>query len=157
MLPKALITIEGAPDKDGNLLIDATVALAADSQFRYFLYWRPNVFSEDIFNNIDVDSDGMLTSVNYSAEDKTPQILSDLVTTTVNIAKIAKDLGAGLDTSYVKYPPFTYTFDPFDRAEVDRVVYDLRTRDKIGIADLSRPVWGSVSNRQLDQSEGGLS
>ena len=157
MLPKALITIEGAPDKDGNLLIDATVALVADSQFRYFLYWRPNVFSEDIFNNIDVDSDGMLTSVNYSAEDKTPQILSDLVTTTVNIAKIAKDLGAGLDTSYVKYPPFTYTFDPFDRAEVDRVVYDLRTRDKIGIADLSRPVWGSVSNRQLDQSEGGLS
>jgi len=33
MLPKALITIEGAPDKDGNLLIDATVALVADSQW----------------------------------------------------------------------------------------------------------------------------
>src|ERR1700747_2780808 len=80
------ITIEGKPDTVGNLLVDASVSLVADSRFRYFLYWKPNPFSEDIVNNLDVDSDGMLTSVNYSAEDKTPQILSDLVTTTVNIA-----------------------------------------------------------------------
>jgi hypothetical protein len=157
MLPKALITIEGAPDKDGNLLIDATVALVADSQFRYFLYWRPNVFSEDIFNNIDVDSDGMLTSVNYSAEDKTPQILSDLVTTTVKIAKIAKDLGAGLDTSSVKYPPFTYTFDPFDRAEVNRVVYDLRTRDKLELRISPGPSGVRSAIGRLIKSKGALS
>jgi hypothetical protein len=139
LLPKALITIEGAPDTNGNLLIDASVSLVADSKFRYFLRWRPNVFSEDIFNNIDVDSDGMLTSINYSAEDKTPQILSDLVTTTVNIAKIAKDLGAGLDTGSVKYPPFTYTFDPFDAAETNKVKSQLFTRQNIELQ--ISPAW----------------
>jgi hypothetical protein len=130
LLPKALLTLEGAPDEKGNLLINATVSLVADSRFRYFLIWRPNVFSDDIFNNIDVDSDGMLTSINYSAEDKTPQILSDLVTTTVNIAKIAKDLG-GLALEVKKYPPFTYTFDPFDSAETARAERELRDRQNL--------------------------
>jgi hypothetical protein len=133
LLPKALITIEGQPDKAGkNLLVDASVSLVADSRFRYFLNWKSNPFSEDIINNLDVDSDGMLTSVNYSAEDKTPQILSDLVTTTVNIAKIAKDLGVfGLDQNVQTLPPFTYVFDPFDEAETDRVKGELFTKQHL--------------------------
>ncbi len=59
-------TVSGA--EDGNYLIDTTVSLVADSRFRYFLYWKSNPFSEDIINNLDVDSDGMLTSINYSSE-----------------------------------------------------------------------------------------
>jgi hypothetical protein len=52
------------------------------------------------------------------------------VTTTVNIAKIAKDLGVGLTTTG-KYPPFTYTFDPFDEAETKRVKSQLLARQNI--------------------------
>lgn len=81
----------------------------------------------------------MLTSINYSAEDKTPQILSDLVTTTVNIAKIAKDLGAGLSLSVTPYPPFTYTFDPFDAAETNRVKDQLMARQNIELRISPRP------------------
>jgi hypothetical protein len=80
---------------------------------------------------------GCSTSINYSAEDKTPQILSDLVTTTVNIAKIAKDLGFGLTTK--PYPPFTYTFDPFDSAETNRVKSQLFTRQNLELQISPRP------------------
>lgn len=146
MLPKALITIEGAPDKDGNYLVDTSVSLVADSRFRYFLYWKSNPFSEDIINNLDVDSDGMLTSVNYSSEDKTPQILSDLVTTTVNIAKIAKTFGAALVGGAVTPLPFTYTFDPFDEAEARSVKNELSAKQHF---ELQISPWPSGTRTEL--------
>src|ERR1700730_5714617 len=143
------------------------VSLVADSRFRYFLLYRANVFSDDIFNNIDVDSDGMLTSINYSAEDKTPQILSDLVTTTINVAKIAKDLG-GFALEVKKYPPFTYTFDPFDSAETTRVVRELRQRQglELRVSPVPSGVRSAIGNslnakekyvtRANDPSGGGI-
>ncbi len=167
MLPKALITIEGHPDTDGNLLLDASTSLVADRRHRYFLRWKPNPFYEDIFNNVDVDSDGMLTSVNYSAEDKTPQILSDLVSSTINVAKIAKDLGYGLDV-VASHAPFKYTFDPFDAAEVGQVKHDLLTKQSFelqvaprargGRTELANEIDASVRQheRAVDPQHGGL-
>lgn len=127
-LPKALVTIEGAPDAKGNFLISSSASLVADRRYQYFLRWKPNAMSEDIITNLDVDSDGMLTSVNYSAEDKTPAVISDLVTTTINVMKIAGNLGRSLAA---EKQPFRYTFDPFDGAETGKVRHELEERQSL--------------------------
>ena len=64
---------------------------------------------------------GLINTINYSSEDKTPVILNDLLTTAVNIGKIANSLGfspfaiGGAGGGANRTPLF---FDPFDEAEV---------------------------------------
>jgi len=135
MLPKALITIQGTPDSSGNLDVEASVTLAPDSRQRYFLRWTTNPFYEDVFNNIDVDADGMISTVNYTTEDKTPVILNDLLTTAVNLGKIANTLGfspfAADNGTSPNRLPFKYTFDPFDEAETRIVKSDLWKKQRL--------------------------
>jgi hypothetical protein len=158
-LPKALITIEGTADADGNYLVSTSTHLVADHRYRYFLRWKPNAFSEDTIANLEVDSDGTLTSVNYSAEDKTPAIIGDVVTTGINLFKIAGQLGVNraAGEAPAKRPPFKYTFDPFDAAETAKVRRELQSEQSIKLDIFPDP--GSLVrhvDRAIDPQSGGV-
>ena len=157
LLPKALITVEGTSDADGNYAVSTSMSLVADHRYKYFLKWKPNAFYEDTIKNLDVDSDGMLTSVNYSAEDKSPAIISDIVSTAINIFKIAGELplnrGAGPS---VKRPPFKYTFDPFNAVETNRVRGELRRQQLIALSIAPDPASIHHLRRTNDPESGGV-
>lgn len=154
-LPKALITIEGAPDTDGNYLVTTSVSLVADKRYKYFLNWKPNAFSEDAINNLDVDSDGLLTSVNYSAEDKTPAIISDIVKTAINVFKIAGQL-RGNRAEEAPRAPFKYTFDPFNEYETHKVRYELRHKQSISVYVYPDPAEVHHLKQAADPAGGGV-
>ncbi|HWB58302.1 MAG TPA: hypothetical protein VG733_02375 [Chthoniobacteraceae bacterium] len=138
MLPKALLTIEGTPDSSGGFDVDASVTVVADSRYRYYLRWKPNPTYDDFFNNIDVDGNGLLSTLNYTVEDKTPAIVNDLATTAVNLGKIINGI-ATADTNGHAPQPFKYTFDPFDQAEYQRVEDELEQNQHLKMYLAPRP------------------
>jgi hypothetical protein len=136
LLPKALVSLAGAADADGNYLVTTSMNLVPDHRYKYFLNWKPNAFSEDIISSLEIGSDGLLSTVNYSAEDKTPVIIGDVITTGINLFKIAGDLGltrAEHGGAPVKRPPFKYTFDPFSVNETTRVHDELLRNQRIAL------------------------
>lgn len=148
-LPKALIQIigvrtfappaaESQPPKVNGLVITITKVLVADRRSRFYLRWTQNPFYDDNLKELSVDDRGLLQTVNFDATDQTPGILQDLAEATVNVFRIA---GGGGVATRAKNPddpdyepelePFTYIFDPFDRAEVTAVKARLRLNNLI--------------------------
>lgn len=157
LLPKAMLTIEGAPDASGNYLVNASASLVADHRYKYFLNWKSNGFSEDTISNLEVGSDGLLTSVNYSAEDKTPAIVSDVINTGINVFKIAANFATFRGAKQtVKRQPFRYIFDPFDRHETSKVVNRLWEDQKIALYLNPDPARVAHLARAPDPDGGGV-
>jgi hypothetical protein len=130
-LPKALLTIQGGPSKTDPTGYEITVAqeIVADSRRDYHLAWIKQPFYDDkTVKPVTVNAKGLLTNVELNTTDQTPGILTDLVDTTISVFKIA---GGGAQSSDLKrareaMPPFSYTFDPFDVQERERVLTRLR-------------------------------
>jgi|JI6StandDraft_1071083.scaffolds.fasta_scaffold00721_10 muramidase (phage lysozyme) len=122
-LPKALIKIEGKASTTTAAGYEIIVSrlMVADKRRQFHLKWKNNpLFDDTITTPIAVNSQGLLTSVEFSSTDQSPAILNDLATTTVNVFKI---LGGGPQGGDKSTPPpqtpkpFSVTFDPLDQAE----------------------------------------
>ena len=143
-LPKALLTVAGAPDAAGFFAVSITPSLVPDRDHQYFIKWRPNGLSEDTITNLDVDSDGLLTSINYSAEDKTGTVVTDLVSSGINVFKAAGTLRSAAISE--KRAPFKYTFDPLNGSETAQVTAELRRLHKIDLRIIPTRPLGSDKN-----------
>lgn len=150
--------MQGAADTDGNYLVTTSMNLVPDHRFKYFLNWKPNVFSEDVISSLEVGSDGLLSTVNYSAEDKTPVIIGDVITTGINLFKIAGDLGltrAEHGGATANRPPFKYTFDPFSVYEATKVRDELLKNQRIALHIWPDPA-KTVHPTRADPESGGV-
>jgi hypothetical protein len=87
-LPRGKITIVGTPVEHAAYSLVVTRKNEADPQARKFLLQRRNVFYDDKIK-LDIDADGLLTTVNVESEDKTPAIIDKVVDTVIDVAKIA--------------------------------------------------------------------
>ncbi|TDU63063.1 hypothetical protein EI77_04584 [Prosthecobacter fusiformis] len=119
-LPKALLTIEGAPDdkSPGDFKVIVSRKMVADDRKEFHLRWKNNPFYHDkISTPIEVNEQCLLTSVQFDAEDKTAAILEDLTKTTINVFKILGGGGPQLGDAPGPMESFSITFDPLDIAE----------------------------------------
>jgi len=120
-LPRAIITIECTRPQEGIFAIAVTKAMVADRRHRYHLRWTANAFYDDKTNKpIAVDADGLLTNVEITATDQTPAIATDLLSTVVNVFKIASGgvAQSGDEKRAKDLEPFKYSFDPLNDNEV---------------------------------------
>lgn len=147
-LPKALLTIQGGPSKTDPTGYEITVAqeIVADARRDYHLAWVKQPFYDDkTAKPVTVNAKGLLTNVELNTTDQTPGIITDLVDTTISVFKIA---GGGAQSGDLKralesMPPFSYSFDPFDADERERVMARLRAH---GVeVQISPQVSGSTS------------
>lgn len=130
-LPKALLTIQGGPSKTDptGYAITVTQELVADSRRDYHLAWTKNpLFDDKTSKPVTVNAKSLLTNVELNTTDQTPGIVTDLVDSTISVFKIA---GGGaqngeLKTAREAMPPFSYTFDPLDANERERVLSQIR-------------------------------
>lgn len=130
-LPKALLKIQGGPSKTDPTGYEITVVqeIVADPRRDYHLAWTKQPFYDDkTAKPVTVNAKGLLTNVELNTTDQTPGIITDLVDTTVNVFKIAGGgaQSADLKAALAAMPPFSYTFDPFDADERERVLKRLR-------------------------------
>jgi hypothetical protein len=147
-LPKALLTIQGGPSKTDPTGYEITVAqeIVADARRDYHLAWiKQPLYDDKTAKPVTVNAKGLLTNVELNTTDQTPGIITDLVDTTISVFKIA---GGGAQSGDLKralesMPPFSYSFDPFDAHERERVLARLRTH---GVeVQISPQVSGSTS------------
>lgn len=130
-LPKALLTIQGEPSSADPTGYEITVKpeIVADSRRDYHLAWiKQPLYDDKTAKPVTVNAKGLLTNVELNTTDQTPGIITDLVDTTINVFKIA---GGGpqsgdLKAALAAMPPFSYTLDPFDTNERERVLARLR-------------------------------
>jgi hypothetical protein len=147
-LPKALLTIQGGPSKTDPTGYEITVAqeIVADARRDYHLAWVKQPFYDDkTAKPVTVNAKGLLTNVELNTTDQTPGIVTDLVDTTISVFKIA---GGGAQSGDLKraleaMPPFSYSFDPFDAHERERVL--ARLRDHGVDVQICPPASGSMS------------
>lgn len=131
-LPKALLTIQGGPSKTDPTGYEITVTqeIVADARRDYHLAWVKQPFYDDkTAKPVTVNAKGLLTNVELNTTDQTPGIITDLVDTTISVFKIA---GGGAQNATVRtlveeMARFSYSFDPFDADERERVLARLRT------------------------------
>jgi hypothetical protein len=123
-LPRGKITIVGTPVDNAAYSLVITRKNEADPQARKFLLQRRNVFYEDK-TKLDIDAEGLLTTVNVDSEDKTPAIIDKVVDTVIDVAKIAANTSGMMGAADMKtltllpLSPFKCTFDPFVREQVN--------------------------------------
>ena len=130
-LPKALLTIQGGPSKTDptGYAITVTQEIVADSRRDYHLAWSKNpLFDDKTPKPVTVNAKGLLTNVELNTTDQTPGIVNDLVDTTISVFKIAGGGAQNGDLKAVReaMPPFSYTFDPLDVKERERVLTRIR-------------------------------
>ena len=147
-LPKALLTIQGGPSKTDPTGYEITITqeIVADSRRDYHLAWVKQPFYDDkTAKPVTVNAKGLLTNVELNTTDQTPGIITDLVDTTISVFKIASGgaQNATVRTQAEKMPPFSYTLDPFDANERERVLTRLREH---GVdVQICPPASGSMS------------
>lgn len=123
-LPRGKITITGTAVSATEYSLVVTRKNEADPQARKFLLQRRNVFYEDK-TKLDVDADGLLTTVNVDSQDKTGAILDKVVDTVIDVAKIGANASGMMETAadmktlaLLPLAPFKCTFDPFVPSQV---------------------------------------
>jgi hypothetical protein len=147
-LPKALLTIQGGPSKTDPTGYEITVVpeIVADSRRDYHLAWiKQPLYDDKTAKPITLNAKGLLTNVELNTTDQTPGIITDLVDTTVSVFKIAGGgaQSADLRAALAAMPPFSYTLDPFDANERERVLARLREH---GVdVQICPPASGSMS------------
>ena len=157
-LPKALLTIQGKPNKADPIGYEITVAqeIVADSRRDYHLAWtKQPLYDDKTVKPVTVNAKGLLTNVELNTTDQTPGIITDLVDTTISVFKIAGGgaQSAELKAALAEMPPFSYTLDPFDLKERERVLARLREH---GIeVQICPPASGSMSCVGLSLAGGG--
>jgi hypothetical protein len=124
-LPRGLIQIDGAPvSKDFATDFHVTVKSinVPDKARRFFLRQHANPFYDDDLQ-LKVNGKGLLETVNFSTEDKTPAIIDKVTETFIDVARIGASGGGALFKSAqeartaITLKPFHVVFDPFDSTE----------------------------------------
>ncbi len=90
MLPKAVVPIQ-LKEKDGRFKIVAqTPKYHGDPRHLYYLAYRPSVLASDELEAT-VEANGLLKTVNMTADDKTGQVLIDLAKSLGSLSTFAKE------------------------------------------------------------------
>lgn len=134
-LPRSIVTIQGQMVDKAGYTVSMTQALVPDKSHRYFVRWTPNLAYDDDLKGVNVDEDGLLSSVEVETTDQTPAILKDLTQTAVNLFTIAGHIPSRLrtDGQTETRKPFKVSFDPSDDQAVTAAKNLLQAQQSIDL------------------------
>ena len=124
-LPRGLIQIDGGPvSKDFSTDFHVTVKSVnvPDKERRFFLRQHANPFYDDDLQ-LKINGKGLLETVNFTTEDKTPAIIDKVTETFIDVARIGASGRGALfmnpqeARTAIVLKPFHVVFDPFNPAE----------------------------------------